>query len=146
MTARTGRLLFLIAGVCLAASDTIGATGGLGRLFFTPERRATLDRQRQFNIQEVRTLEGATVSLDGIVRRSSGKTTVWVNRQPLQDNAGASGVAVTIAPRDPSRAVVTPGDEAPVNLQVGQSLNRATRETSDGLGGGRISVQTSRGP
>jgi len=69
MTGRTGRLLFLVAGVCLAASDTIGATDGLGRLFFTPERRATLDRQRQFNIQEVRTLEGATVSLDGIVRR-----------------------------------------------------------------------------
>jgi hypothetical protein len=143
MTARTKRLLLLVAGVCLAASDTIGATGGLGRLFFTPERRATLDRQRQFNIQEVRTLEGATVSLDGIVRRSSGKTTVWVNRQPLQDNAGASGVTVAVSPRDPGRAVVTPGDEAPTTLQVGQSLNRATRETSDGLGGGRVAVSRS---
>jgi len=91
----------------------------------------------------VRTLEGATVSLDGIVRRSSGKTTVWVNRQPLQDNAGASGVTVAVSPRDPGRAVVTPGDEAPTTLQVGQSLNRATRETSDGLGGGRVAVSRS---
>jgi hypothetical protein len=141
---RPWHALTLAAWFCLALSDTVGATDGLGRLFLTPERRATLDRQRQLNLQEVRTLEGETVSLDGIVRRTSGRTTVWVNRQPLQDNTGASGVAVAVSPRDPSRAVVTPGDEAPATLQVGQSLNRATRETSDGLGGGRVSLRVPR--
>jgi hypothetical protein len=132
----------ILAGMALAlvvGGDAM-ATDSLGRLFLTPERRAALDRQRQFNTQEVQALEGATVSLDGIVRRSSGKTTVWINHRPLQDNTTASGVAVAVSPKDPGRAVLTPGDEAPAPLKVGQSINRATRETSDGLGGGRVAV------
>jgi hypothetical protein len=126
--------------LALIAIGDVMAAEPLGRLFFTPERRAALDRQRQFNTQEIQALEGASVSLDGIVRRSSGKTTVWVNRQPLQDNSTASGVGVALSPKDPGRAVLTPGDEAPAALKVGQSINRATRETSDGLGGGRVVV------
>ena len=71
----------------------------LGRLFFTPERRAALERQRQLNIQETRTIEGSTVSLDGVVTRSSGKTTVWVNQRPQNENASGTGVTAAVSPR-----------------------------------------------
>lgn len=113
----------------------------LGRLFFTPERRAALERQRQLNIQEAQTLEGATMSLDGVVVRSSGRSTVWVNQRPQNEGAAAAtGVAVSLTPQEPGRAVLAPGEETPAALKVGESINRATRETRDGLGGGTVNV------
>ncbi len=67
-------LLALLALTGSAAAQN-GANGSatLGRLFFTPEKRATLERQRQLNIQETQTLEGASMSLDGVIVRSSGR-------------------------------------------------------------------------
>jgi hypothetical protein len=113
----------------------------LGRLFLTPERRAALERQRQLNIQAARTLEGSSVSLDGIVVRSSGRNTVWVNQRPQVEHAVGTGVTTAVTPNNPARAVVAPGEEVPVALKVGESLNRATREKTDKLGGGQISVK-----
>jgi len=128
----------------LAATAAIAGAAGtepLGRLFFTPERRAALERQRQLNIQETRPLEGSSVSLDGIVTRSSGRSTVWVNGRPQNENAVGSGVSAAVTPKNPGRAVVTPGEDPAASLKVGESINRATRERSDVLGGGKIVVK-----
>lgn len=117
----------------------------LGRLFFTPERRAALERQRQLNIQEVRTLEGATLRLDGVVRRSSGKSTVWINGTPQnEDDARRSGVDVRLKPGHPGSALIAPGDEAPTQLKVGEAVNRATGERESRLGGGVLQTPTRR--
>jgi hypothetical protein len=113
----------------------------LGKLFFTPERRAALERQRQLNIQETRTLEGSTISLDGIVSRSSGRTTVWVNQRPQNENASGTGVTAAVSPQNPAQAVVTPGEETPASLKVGESINRATREKVSALGDGTVVVK-----
>ena len=114
----------------------------LGRLFFTPEKRAVLERQCQMNIQvqETHTLEGATVHLNGIIQRSSGKKTVWINGVPQNDNATPLGVAAKIAPGDPARASLSAEGESPANLKVGETINRATREKDNGLEGGTIVV------
>ncbi|OQY76184.1 MAG: hypothetical protein B6D47_00250, partial [Rhodocyclaceae bacterium UTPRO2] len=62
----------LVAGALLASALPAGAET-LGRLFFTPERRAALERQRQLNIRETqKTIEGAELGVSGIVQRSSG--------------------------------------------------------------------------
>lgn len=111
-----------------------------GRLFFTPEKRATLERQRQMNIHETQTLEGATVRLDGIIQRSSGKKTVWINGQPQNDNATPLGVGAKIAPGDTGRASLSTEGETPATLKVGETINRATREKDNGLEGGTIVV------
>lgn len=113
----------------------------LGKLFLTPERRAALERQRQLNIQETRTLEGSSVSLDGIVTRSSGKTTVWVNRVPQNENASGTGVTATVSPKNPGEAVLTPGEEPSASLKVGESINRGTRERASRLGDGKVVVK-----
>jgi hypothetical protein len=125
----------------LVATSGVACAGPLGRLFFTPERRAALERQRQLNIQETRTLEGSTVSLDGIVTRSSGKTTVWVNQRPQDENAAGTGVTTAVSPKDPTRALVTPGEEPSASLKVGESINRATREKASRLDGGSVVVK-----
>jgi hypothetical protein len=127
------------AGSVLLATQTLAAEP-LGRLFLTPERRAILERQRQLNIPETQKIEGSVVSLDGIVRRSSGRNTVWVNQQPQDENSAGTGVTATISPSSPGRALVTAGDEPAAALKVGESINRGTREKTDGLGGGRVGV------
>jgi hypothetical protein len=115
----------------------------LGRLFFTPERRATLERQRTFNIQEAQTLQGNTMTLDGVVYRSSGKATVWINRQAqTEGEASRTGVSATISPKTPGSALLTPGEEAPAQLKVGEAMNRATGERNTRLGGGVVVTPT----
>jgi hypothetical protein len=83
--------MFLLAtlGVCgtsLAADPD--------RLFYTPAQRAQLEAARARNVTQVRPAGAAVgprpVRFDGMVTRSDGKGTSWVNGQP---QVGASGVA-----------------------------------------------------
>jgi hypothetical protein len=112
----------------------------LGRLFLSPETRAQLERQRQLNIQESRSLEAGTIRLDGVVVRSSGKSTVWVNNQDTRE----TGVVTSTSQKNPGQASLATGNEAPADLKVGVTLDRATRETSGGLVGGEIRVRPGR--
>lgn len=114
----------------------------LGRLFLTPERRAMLEQQRQLNLQEQKTLEGSSIRLDGVIVRSSGKKTVWINGQAQHDNNGNLGVETRVAAGTPGRAGLATGNERQTDLRVGQKINRATQEISDGLAGGRVDIKT----
>jgi hypothetical protein len=123
----------LLAAACAANAEE------LGRLFFTPERRATLDRQRALNIQEARTLQGNTMSLDGIVYRSGGKATVWINNQAqAAGDSSRTGVSAVVSSKTPGSAVLAPGEEAPAQLKVGETVNRATGKRNTRLGGGAV--------
>jgi hypothetical protein len=67
-----------------------------------PERRLALERQRTHNVQQAQALQGTTMSLDGVVYRSSGKSTVWINQHAQNENdAKRTGVTTTLSPRDP---------------------------------------------
>jgi len=127
--------------MAMAVVATCAHAEPLGKLFFTPERRAALERQRQLNIQETRAPEEAAVRLDGIVTRSSGRNTVWINGRPQNEGAAGNGVTAAVTQKDPAHAVVTPGDDPAASLKVGESINRATRERADVLGGGKIAVK-----
>ena len=70
---------FLAAGA-LVAPALAQTQAPLGRLFFTPEKRQLLDRQRDLNVQaQQETPEDPTLTINGVVTRSSGKRTVWIN-------------------------------------------------------------------
>lgn len=137
---KTSQLIAGIAVLLLTAS-VAAQTPPLGRLFLTPDTRAYLERQRQLDIKETRNLEGGTLRLDGVVVRSSGKSTVWVNNQPQHERENTTGVTAATSPRQPGRARLVAGDEAPAELKVGVTLNRATRETEGGLAGGEIRIK-----
>ena len=131
--------LSMIAPAC--AADT----PELGRLFFTPERRATLERQRTSNIQEAQTLQGSSMSLDGVVYRSGGKSTVWINRQAQTENESPrTGVNAVVSPKSPGSALLAPGEETPTQLKVGEAINRATGERNTRLGGGLVVTPADR--
>jgi len=111
----------------------------LGRLFFTPERRAALERQRAFNIQEAQTLQGTNMSLDGVVYRSGGKSTVWINQKAqTEGESSRTGVNAVVSPKTPGSALLAPGEETPAQLKVGETINRATGERNTRLGGGVV--------
>ena len=137
------RLFAVFSMLVVTASPYVPAFAeeALGRLFFTPERRQTLDRQRQFNIQEKQEIpEDPTFTIDGVVTRSSGKRTVWVNGIAQNDNETSGGA--TLLPIKQQSGVITiqsattPGGTA----KVGDTVNRTTGEATDALKGGRVLV------
>jgi len=134
--------LALVAAFCTTANAQ-EISGELGRLFFTPERRQTLDRQRQLNIQENQEIpEDPTLTIDGIVTRSSGKRTAWVNGVAQNENEMPSGVKVTPSQKDPGKVVVQASESPAGKARVGGTVNRNTGEATDLLNGGRISIKS----
>jgi hypothetical protein len=130
-------MLVLLAAVAMVGAPHAAAAEELGRLFFTPQQRQDLDRRRAANVQEAATVvQESTLTLQGQVSRSGGKTTTWVNAMPLHDAYSSS---------DPARATIQTGEDGTkVELKVGQTFDRVRGETRDDLGGGRITVDRPR--
>lgn len=123
MTAYRSRMLRLLvaATIAQASAETTEATE-IGRLFFTPQERETLDRSRDWGLPNAGAAADIRLQVDGRIRRSTGRNTVWVN-----------GV-----PRDEA-----PGDAA-AGLRAGESWQPATRTKHDLIGDGRIAVHRQR--
>jgi hypothetical protein len=132
---RTARALFalaLAAGAVLS-SPRPAAADELGRLFFTPQQRQELDRRRASNVQEKEeVVVESSVTVNGHVVRSSGKTTTWVNGVPQYD---------TYSGRDPARVHLQDG-----TVKIGQTLDRGRGEVKDGLEGGTVRVNPTPPP
>jgi hypothetical protein len=103
----------------------------LGRLFYTPQQRQDLDRKRATNVTD-EAPQGVVseVTVNGHVKRSSGKTTTWINGVPQYDTyrGGAS-----------DRVALESGDTK-VGVKVGQTLDRNRGEVRDELNGGTVRV------
>ncbi|HLA35669.1 MAG TPA: hypothetical protein VJ001_12460 [Rhodocyclaceae bacterium] len=131
------------AGAADNVANAANAANEMERLFFSKEKRALLDRQRSQNVHEERTLQGAIMSLDGVVQRAGGKATVWINGRAQQENDGSrTGLGVAVQAGVPGRALLSPADDLPTKLQVGEAINRATGERNTRLGAGRVAVHT----
>ena len=135
----TPRIALALLTVSLLMQSPVGraenadpAGAPLGRLFLTPEFRTALERQRQLNIQQSRTLEGETLRLDGVVVRSSGKSTVWINSQPQTESTRDSGVAasVTLAGEKLAAAAQSLQNLTEDQSPTVQHLNTAAQEIS----------------
>jgi hypothetical protein len=120
----------LLVGLPAEAQD-------LGRLFFTPEERAALDARRKARVPDrpsaLPLILSPTTRLDGYVRRSDGRSTVWVNGASVDDTA----------PQADGRVSVGVGDSpARVRLKPGEVLDRSSGEVTDVLGpSGELSVR-----
>ena len=131
----------------LCALALIGALGApasaqeLGRLFFTPERRQDLDRQRQLNTQEKHeAAEDPALTIDGIVTRSSGKRTVWINGVAQSETQNGAAV-ITPDRSDPSLVLIKSASTPAARARVGDTVNRNSGEATDLLNGGSITVR-----
>src|SRR6185436_10031052 len=116
------------AGIALVAAAIAAATVGnaraqeLGRLFFTPEQRAALDARRKARVPDkpaaVPQAESPVTRINGAVRRSGGKSTVWVNGEAIQEGA-ADGAKITGRERGAGRVTLPTGEGAQRDLHVG---------------------------
>ena len=110
----------LIFSIC-ACSFAVQAES-LGRLFHTPEQRALLDTARKTTPLnaggEAETVNAPNFTLKGIVTRSDGKRTVWMNNH-LEHSVMPKGVQE----RNQTQVQLPGGD---VKLKVGQRIDPAT--------------------
>ena len=134
---------FVVAFAVLAGYYTTApAEDELGRLFFTPERRQALDRQRQLNIQEKQEIpEDPMLTINGAVTRSSGKRTVWINGIPQNENETHSGITVTTNRKEPGKVVIQASDAPAGKANVGDTVNRNTGESATLLGDGQLIIR-----
>lgn len=126
-------------GLFVAATADLCAAEPLGRLFYTPAQRAQLDALRaQKNVtppvQEAKEPAAApeVVTYGGIVRRSDGKSTVWINNRMVNDGKPLDDISISSRRRADDRVSVSlPQVPGTVELRVGQSLDVQTGSVSE---------------
>lgn len=104
----------------LAGNSAHAEPEALGRLFFTPEQRQVLERQRLRNPNAAAIVEdGTPLTLNGRVTRSSGRNTAWINGTPLDDQDARS---LTPVPLRPGETTAGPGQGETTDLLNGGSI------------------------
>ena len=144
MTIRARRLLI---GAMLIAVTSPCTAQELGRLFFTPEQRSALDARRKARVPDrpaAAVVASPTMRLDGYVKRSGGKSTVWVNREALDEG----GTDTPRLPRGNDDRVSVPIGEtrSRVQMKPGETLDRGNGEVRDVLGDGEIRIRPAAPP
>lgn len=130
----------------LLVNPAVVAEEAIGRLFFTPERRQQLDQRREMNtLDKPQIATDSTLTVNGIVTRSSGKRTVWINGNPQQEDETGNDLTVTTQRGNPGRVVVHSGASAAIRARVGETVNRHTGEANDLLNGGQVRVRPGSG-
>lgn len=131
-----------------AASRGAAPPSTLGRLFYTPEQRAAMDQERRALLargtrpsakpvaraKPVEAAEPAPVSstytLQGILRRSDGEATVWINNEAVSEGMGERGIARgSLA--DESADLRLGENGRRVRLRVGQSVNSSSSRVAE---------------
>lgn len=131
------KLLFLLYFMFIVE---VPAAESFGRLFFTPEQRDQLEivrekRDRRLPVSGEPEAAAATappvltgpaiVNYSGMVRRSDGKSTVWINGRPVTEKTRTTSdgeISVQSVRRDGSVSVAIPLADRRASLKVGQSL------------------------
>jgi hypothetical protein len=139
---RRSLALVLLGAALSAAAGACRAQEELGRLFFTPEQRAALDARRKARVPDkpaAAVVASPTMRLDGYVKRSAGRSTVFVNREALDETSPESP---RIAPGQDAAVTVGVGESrARVRLKPGETLDRGNGEVKDVIGDGEIRVR-----
>lgn len=115
----------------------------LERLFFTPEQRDALDARRRARLPDKPSAVPAspTTRVDGYVKRSGGKSTLWLDGYAVRDGSQPEGLTVR-GGTDPSRVSITVGEaRRPVEMRVGETLDRGSGEVKDVIGDGEIRIR-----
>lgn len=128
--------------VAAAAAPAVAADPSLGRLFFTPTQRASLDIARSQRtrvtvaterIEELAQPVPQTITYGGMVRRSDGRTTVWLNDRAVDDQKPSGGPTIVRRVRpDGAVTLEVPQSNRRVELKVGQSVEVLSGSVQEG--------------
>jgi len=122
--------------LALLLPTTVYGAETLGRLFFSPDQRAQLDMLRTKRVVASQTKEEPppeVVTYNGIVRRSDGKTTVWVNNQALSeaDLRDKPAIAGRVSRDGKIVLQATQPGTARTQLKVGQSAELLSGQVAE---------------
>ena len=131
--------LLIMALPLFYALTAVGAD--IGRMFFTPAQRDTLDAARAKNVRSEISNENPqpqpsaapipqSVSVNGLVKRSDGSNTVWVNSRPVT-NERAEGLSVKPV-RNDSRVRLSAPKGRSIDLKVGQKAEMVSGAIEEG--------------
>ncbi len=131
--------LALACALMLAAEPAMAAEP-LGRLFFTSAQRASLDGARSQRSRATLSSEKEEaapvpeiVTYGGMVRRSDGKTTVWINNRAMHDNERPDGATLVGRVRpDGGVSLQHPQTGRSVDLKPGQSVELLSGTIEEG--------------
>ena len=94
MAHRRSAWIFSVS-LCLCGSG-FAASADPGRLFYTPAQRAQLEAARDRNVSRVESstpvFSAPPVRFDGVVIRSDGKGTAWIDGRPRAGTTGVPGL------------------------------------------------------
>ena len=128
------RHAFLLAALmCVATNAAMAQDNALGRLFYTPNQRASLNANIRSITKkpEKRTPIPRSVTLSGVLTRSDGERTIWVDGRAYHQG-NPEGVRVITNSGDPALAELkVRGVRKRVPVRVGQQLNPASGKTSE---------------
>ena len=126
-------VLTLLAPPAIAAEP-------IGRLFYTPDQRATLDTARSKRARNVAIEKEEpppappspeVITYGGMVRRSDGKTTVWLNNHAVGEKETASRLVGKVRP-DGSVTLQSQQTGKSVELRVGQRAELLSGRVEEG--------------
>jgi len=133
--------------VALAFAAPLAEAQELGRLFFTPEQRASLDARRKARVPDkpaAAVVASPVTRVDGYVKRSGGRSTVFINGDPVTESAPeAPRIDAGSAPGGSVSVTVGEGGTR-ARLRPGETLDRGNGEVRDVIGDGEIRVQPRR--
>ncbi|MHB1117421.1 hypothetical protein [Sideroxydans sp.] len=107
------KIRFALILLTLVSTTTVQAAE-LGRLFFTQNERAQLERQHVLSADEPGN-DSHSLIVNGMIQRDGGKRIIWINGEQQ-----AAGSADSRTPA--SVPVILPGKTESVKVKVGQRL------------------------
>jgi hypothetical protein len=129
--------LSLLAILLLPGVGSAAGAEPIGRLFSTPAERAAIDKMRQLGQKADAPIEPKPevappepeheqITLDGFVRRSGGKSTMWVNGKPQQSGEISQGITVMQRPAKAPRISLLLRSGKRLDLKAGQTFDIGT--------------------
>ena len=129
----------LLVVLACGAPSALSAAQPLGRLFFSPVERAQLDAARA-NRQYTGAAAAAAapepasqvITYSGIVRRSDGKSILWLNNRPAEEKDALRDLPVSgRVESDGAVTLVVPQTGGTLNLKVGQRAELQTGKVAE---------------
>ena len=130
-------VVMLIAAPAAQSQET-------GRLFFTPDQRASLDARRKARVPDkpaAATVVAPTTRVDGFVQRSAGPSTVWINGESVTESAPEAPRIDSGRNASGSVSINVGESGKRVRLKPGETLDRGNGEVHDVIGDGEIQVR-----
>ena len=121
---------FLVVMAAMLPWCATNSAEPLGRLFFTPAQRNTLDAGKQLAKPRQAAPSGPRAAmLNGVVTRSDGESTIWVDGHSVNRTRSPNAAA---SHSDPVAArVELQGAGGRVKLKVGQRFDRSTGKVQE---------------